>query len=109
LTSKQKRENQLVGSVTVAFRTEKDRRLAISQRLYIAGVSYRVENLLSIPRDQLYRNYNKKGHETSRYTRQPQYDIYSKRTYRTDQHQYNYTGCKTKQGSRYKNYDLVPQ
>ncbi|KAF2135229.1 uncharacterized protein K452DRAFT_198849, partial [Aplosporella prunicola CBS 121167] len=45
LTSKQKRENQLAGSVAVAFRTEKDRRLAISQRLYIAGVSCRVENL----------------------------------------------------------------
>jgi hypothetical protein len=48
LTTEAKRKNQLAGSVVVAFATEEEANRAIRQRLYIAGISVRVEKLYSV-------------------------------------------------------------
>jgi hypothetical protein len=47
LTTEAKRKNQLAGSVVVAFATEEEAKRAIRHRLYIGGVSVRVEKLYS--------------------------------------------------------------
>ena len=47
LTTASKRQNQRAGSVVVAFATEGEASRAIRQRLYIAGISVRVEKLYS--------------------------------------------------------------
>ena len=45
LTSASNRQNQLAGSVAIAFATEEEAKRAIKNRLYIAGISVRVEKL----------------------------------------------------------------
>lgn len=47
LTSADRRQNQRAGSVVVAFATEDEAKKAIRHRLYIAGISVRVEKLQS--------------------------------------------------------------
>jgi hypothetical protein len=47
LTSLDKRQNQRAGAVVVAFATEEEATRAIRNRLYIAGISVRVEKLYS--------------------------------------------------------------
>jgi hypothetical protein len=48
LTSADKRLNQRAGSIVVAFATAEEANRAIRHRLYIAGISVRVEKLYSI-------------------------------------------------------------
>ena len=48
LTSKDRRQTQNAGSVVVAFATEAEANRAISNRLFIAGISVRVEKLLTV-------------------------------------------------------------
>ena len=45
LTSAQKRQLQLASSVVVAFKTPEEAQRAIRNRLYIGGISVRVEKL----------------------------------------------------------------
>ncbi|KAF2135096.1 uncharacterized protein K452DRAFT_212690, partial [Aplosporella prunicola CBS 121167] len=81
LTSKEKRLENPGASIAIAFKTEKERRQAVSNRLFIAGISCKVENLLNTPRDQLCRNCNQTGHETTRCKRQPRCALCNKRTH----------------------------
>jgi hypothetical protein len=48
LTSQKKRKNQIAGLVVVAFGTEEEAKKAIYNRVYIGGISARVEKLYSI-------------------------------------------------------------
>lgn len=48
LTPKENRKNQRAGSVVVAFATANEAQRAIRDRLWIAGISARVEKLLSV-------------------------------------------------------------
>jgi hypothetical protein len=45
LTNQEKRKNQIAGSVVVAFATEEEAKRAIRNRLYIGGISTKVEKL----------------------------------------------------------------
>ena len=47
LTSADKRQTQLAGSIVVAFATKEEANKAIRNRLYIAGISVRVEEVYS--------------------------------------------------------------
>ena len=48
LTPIEKRQNQLAGSIVVSFSTEKEANTAIRRRVYIAGISARVEKYYTI-------------------------------------------------------------
>jgi hypothetical protein len=48
LTTKEKRKCQLAGSIVVAFATKEEAKRAIRNRLYIGGISARVEKLYSV-------------------------------------------------------------
>ena len=48
LTSASKRESQLAGSIVVSFATEAEASRAIRQRVYIGGISARVDKLYTI-------------------------------------------------------------
>ncbi|KAF1982154.1 hypothetical protein K402DRAFT_397894, partial [Aulographum hederae CBS 113979] len=47
LTSAEKRQVQKAGSIVVAFATEKEASFCIRNRVYIAGISARVEKVYS--------------------------------------------------------------
>ena len=48
LTTQAKRKTQLAGSVAIAFAIEEEAKRAIRYRLYIGGISIRVEKLYSV-------------------------------------------------------------
>ena len=48
LTTQEKRKNQLAGLIVVAFAIEEETKRAIRHRLYIGGISIRVEKLYSV-------------------------------------------------------------
>lgn len=65
LTSQDKRANQRAGSVVVAFKTELEAKRAIRHRLYVAGISVRVEKLFSTPKTTQCSNCQSFGHLSS--------------------------------------------
>lgn len=108
LTVKEKRENQLAGSICVAFKTSEEQRRAISNRLYLLGVSCKAEKLLATPRETVCRNCLIKGHETTRCTRKARCGICQKQGHRTEQHLCPYSGCKSLKGRPCRTHDPVP-
>ena len=69
LTPRYKRleSNQRAGSVAVAFATQQEANRAIQNRLYIAGISVKVEKLYSNPPSTQYPRYQSFGHLENRY------------------------------------------
>lgn len=62
LTSAERRQTQLTGTACIAFSTEKEAKQAISQKLFVLGVSVRAEKLHSTPPSTQCTNCQKFGH-----------------------------------------------
>jgi hypothetical protein len=57
LTSAEKRQNQIAGSIVVSFTTEQEATRAIRKRVYIGGISTRVEKYYTIVPNTQYPKY----------------------------------------------------
>jgi hypothetical protein len=66
LTREEKRRDQRTGSVCIAFATEQQAQKAIRNRLYLLGISVRVEKLLSTPASTQCHNCQRYGHTEAR-------------------------------------------
>lgn len=70
ITSKDKRKTQYSGSIAIALETEEQAKRAISNQLYVAGISAKVEKLHSIPKTQQCGRCQGFGHLETRCRRQ---------------------------------------
>jgi hypothetical protein len=66
LTKEEKRQDQRTGSVCIAFATEQQAQNAIRNRLYLLGISVRVEKLHSTPASTQCHNCQRYGHTEAR-------------------------------------------
>lgn len=66
LTSRERRQVQQTGSVCIAFATEQEAQRAIRSRLYLLGISVRVEKMHSTPASSQCQKCQRFGHSESR-------------------------------------------
>jgi hypothetical protein len=66
LTREEKRQDQRTGTVCIAFATEQQAQKAIRNRLYLLGISVRVEKLHSTPASTQCQNCQRYGHTEAR-------------------------------------------
>ena len=66
LTKEEKRQDQVTGTVCIAFATEQQAQKAIRNRLYLLGISTRVEKLHSTPASTQCQNCQRFGHTEAR-------------------------------------------
>ena len=97
LTSLEKRKTQKSGSIIVCFATEEEANRAIKNRLYIAGISTRVEKYTSITSTTQYKKYQSYGYIDQNYKKSPYCRLYDDKHYIN---QYNCSIYKTK-GRKY--------
>ena len=95
LTPANKRPQQLAGSIVAAFSTEKEANTAIRQRLYIAGISAKVEQLRSTSLTSQCTKCQGFGHLEPYCKKQPRCRLCAK-SHHTKQHACNSCNSKTR-------------
>ncbi|KAF1934721.1 hypothetical protein EJ02DRAFT_294274, partial [Clathrospora elynae] len=66
LTNEERRRQQTTGSVCIAFATEQEAQRAIHNKLYLLGISVRVEKMHSTPASTQCQNCQRFGHTEER-------------------------------------------
>ena len=77
LTSAEKRQNQTVGSLVVSFAIEQEAIRAIRKRVYIVGISIKVEKHYTIAPSTQCPKYQGFGHLENHYKKPTKYRLYS--------------------------------